>query len=85
MTSCRREGGKKKKKKRKNHTTKNGGQQQYLLIKIGPKNQPSKALQADHVANDLLFVLCKRHMQSGHGKEYMESFGLLSSNPLESL
>jgi hypothetical protein len=24
-------------------------------------------------------------MQSGHGKEYMESFGLLISNPLESL
>jgi hypothetical protein len=44
-------------------------------------------LQADHVAEDDLepSVLLTWHMQSGHGKEYMESFGLLISNPLESL
>ena len=35
----------------------------------------------DFVAFDLLV----KHMQSGQGKVYIESFGLLSSNPLESL
>lgn len=30
-------------------------------------------------------VLFPRHMQCGHGKLYIESFGLLSSTPLESL
>jgi len=43
--------------------------------------------EAGHVTEDDLesSVLFTRHMQSGHGKEYTESFGLLSSNPLESL
>lgn len=53
----------------------------------GTRNAHQKPLQADHVADgDLesadLFVW---HMQSGHGKVYIESFGLLSSNPFESL
>jgi len=30
-------------------------------------------------------VLLARHIHSGHGKLYIESFGLLSSTPLESL
>jgi hypothetical protein len=30
-------------------------------------------------------VLFKRHMQSGHGNVYMDSFGLFISIPLESL
>ena len=44
-------------------------------------------LQADNVAGDDLesSVLLTWHMQSGHGKEYIESSGLLISNPLESL
>lgn len=44
-------------------------------------------IQADHVADDDLESpdLFVWHMQSGHGKLYIESLGLLSSNPLESL
>lgn len=36
----------------------------------------------DDLESSVLFTL---HMQSGQGTEYMESFGLLSSIPLESL
>ena len=44
-------------------------------------------LHADHVGVDgfASSVLCVWHMQSGQGKVYMESFGLLSSKPFESL
>lgn len=40
-----------------------------------------------HVADDGLesSVLFTLHMQSGQGNEYIESFGLLSSIPFESL
>ena len=45
------------------------------------------ALNRNHVGDDGFesSVLVIRHMQSGHGKVYMESFCLLISNPLESL
>lgn len=36
----------------------------------------------DDLESSVLFVW---HMQSGHGKEYIDSFGFLNSNPLESL
>lgn len=46
-----------------------------------------KILSVDQVADEDLesMVLFAWHMQSGHGKLYMESLGLLSSTPLESL
>lgn len=45
-------------------------------------------LDFESAVTDLDFesaVLLARHIQSGHGKLYIESFGLLSSTPLESL
>lgn len=49
--------------------------------KLVEQNSPIESLSAIHVASDLF----NRHMQSGHGKVYGESFGLFSSYPLESL
>lgn len=42
---------------------------------------------ASHVADDALesSVLFALHMQSGHGNEYIESFGLLSWKPFDAL
>jgi hypothetical protein len=57
---------------------------------IGNKNT-HRTLWVDQAADEdfeslvLLAVLLARHIQSGHGKLYIESFGLLSSIPLESL
>lgn len=44
-------------------------------------------LRVDQVADEDFesSVLFTRHIQSGHGKLYIESLGLLSSTPLESL
>ena len=54
---------------------------------LGTKDTPKVDFSKNHVADDDLessdsFTW---HMQSGQGNEYIESFGLLSSIPLESL
>lgn len=48
---------------------------------------PPTDVHTDHVTEDDLesSVLLLRHMQSGQGNEYIESFGLLISIPFESL
>lgn len=75
-------------KKWKNYTMGKGGQQQDVLRKFTVmRNNHRDYLKPDHVADDDLESsdLFVWHMQSGHGKEYIESLGLLSSKPLESL
>lgn len=58
----------------------------HILKDKGNRNT-HKILSVDQVADKDLesTVLFVWHMQSGHGKLYMESLGLLSSTPLESL
>lgn len=53
----------------------------------GNKNTFCLVSPVYHVTDDDLesSVLLIRHMQSGHGNEYMESFGLFNSIPFESL
>ena len=86
MQSCRMERGR---KKWKNCNTGKGGQQQDVLRKLQVWKKLIKKvyIQTDHVADDDLESsdLFVWHMQSGHGKVYIESLGLLSSNPFESL
>ncbi|GAU40749.1 hypothetical protein TSUD_14340 [Trifolium subterraneum] len=59
----------------------------HALRVKGNRNNTHKTLLVDQVADEDLewSVLFAWHMQSGHGKLYMESMGLLSSTALESL
>lgn len=52
-----------------------------------PKTPITVNFPNNHVADDDLesSALFTWHMQSGQGNEYIESFGLLSSIPFESL
>jgi len=61
-------------------------QQQGMLTKLLVAETPIEFWVYQVADEDLeSSVLLARHIQSGHGKLYIESFGLLSSTPFESL
>lgn len=64
-----------------------GNQKRGKLLNCRYRETQLKPCQVNHVADDDLesSVLFLWHIQSGQGKLYIESLGLLSSNPLESL